>query len=105
TRAQFASILFRQAGSPESGDGSSRFSDVEPSSPHFGAISWLVAEGITFGTSEATFNPAGDISRAQVAAMLYRWAGYPQSTGITPSATSRSLPTSTTRSPGWQKKA
>lgn len=84
TRAQFASILFRQAGSPEFGESSTGFSDVGASSPHAQAISWLVAEGITFGTSGTTFDPGGNISRAQVAAMLFRQAGSPQSSGTTP---------------------
>lgn len=41
-------------------------------------VAWLVANGVTTGTSPNTFNPNGYVSRAQAATFIWRMAGSPQ---------------------------
>ena len=38
-------------------------------------MKWAVAGGILVGTDEATLEPASGASRAEIAAMLYRFLG------------------------------
>ena len=45
------------------------------------AVSWMAAAGITTGTSPTTFSPDETLTRAQLAAFLYRLAGQPP-TGV-----------------------
>ena len=53
------------------------FEDVPEDSFYFLPVLWAVDEGITNGTSATTFNPGGDLLRAQVVTMLWRHAGSP----------------------------
>ena len=53
------------------------FEDVPEDSFCFLPVLWAVDEGITNGTSATTFNPGGDLLRAQVVTMLWRHAGSP----------------------------
>ena len=53
------------------------FTDVPEDSFYFLPVLWAVDEGITNGTSAITFNPGGDLLRAQVVTMLWRHAGSP----------------------------
>ena len=53
------------------------FGDVPEDSFYFLPVLWAVDEGITNGTSATTFNPGGDLLRAQVVTMLWRHAGSP----------------------------
>ena len=53
------------------------FEDVPEDSFYFRPVLWAVDEGITNGTSATTFNPGGDLLRAQVVTMLWRHAGSP----------------------------
>ena len=39
------------------------------------AVDWAAANGIVNGTSETTFDPNGTLTREQMAAILYRYAG------------------------------
>ena len=53
------------------------FEDVPEDSFYFLPVLWAVDEGITNGASANTFNPGGDLLRAQVVTMLWRHAGSP----------------------------
>lgn len=53
------------------------FDDVPENSFYFLPVLWAVDEGITNGASATTFNPGGDLLRAQVVTMLWRHAGSP----------------------------
>lgn len=71
TRAQVATFLYRNAGSPAASDGDS-FSDV-PADAYFAKpVAWVAAKGITSGTKEHTFNPDGVCTRGQIVTFLYR---------------------------------
>ena len=41
------------------------------------AVVWAVAKSITSGATATTFDPDGKITREQIAAILYRYAGSP----------------------------
>ena len=55
----------------------SSFEDVKAGDFFFDPVEWAVENGITNGSTEPTFNPDGDLLRAQVVTMLWRHAGSP----------------------------
>ena len=75
TRAQFVTILARMSGESLSGDTSSAFSDVSRGDWCFAAVQWASKNGIAAG-SGGKFAPNADITREEMAAMLYRYAKY-----------------------------
>ena len=77
TRAQFATMFYRFAGSPETSE-SSKFTDLTQDW-YKKAVSWAAANGVITGTSASTFSPDEPVTREQVAAIFYRYA---QSKGL-----------------------
>jgi len=71
TRAQFALVLYRYAGRPAVGAGSS-FSDIPASGGLYDAIAWAHSNGLVTG-SNGRFMPENTITRAQMVLMLYRY--------------------------------
>ena len=57
--------------------GKNPFTDVPKDSYYYKPVLWAVENGITSGTTATTFNPGGDLLRAQVVTMLWRHAGSP----------------------------
>ena len=49
-----------------------RFSDVVSGSYYESAVNWAVADGVTNGTTDTTFSPDSDCTRAQLVTFLYR---------------------------------
>jgi len=76
TRAEFATVVWRTAGSP-SASGGSQFFDVPTGSFYDQAVRWMAAQGITTGTSPDRFSPHDPVSRAQAITFLWRDAGSP----------------------------
>lgn len=72
TRAQFITMLYRLAGSPNVSVNNS-FSDVPSNSWYSKAVSWAVSTGITNGTSSATFSPNNSVTREQAIIFMYRF--------------------------------
>jgi Leucine-rich repeat (LRR) protein len=74
TRGEFAAFLYRME-KPEyfQAPGRSPFTDLNVGGTHWKAISWLSSTGITAGYTDGTFKPGKTISRAEVAAFLYRY--------------------------------
>ena len=72
TRAQAVTFLWRTAGSPEPETRTMPFTDVPAGSYYYDAVLWAVENGITKGTSDATFSPNATCSRAQIVAFLWR---------------------------------
>ena len=73
-RAMFVTVLHRLEGQPESGT-ESIFSDVSDlSSYYYGAVVWAVENNITSGFGDGTFRPYTDITREQMAMLIYRYA-------------------------------
>lgn len=74
TRGMLATVLYRMAGSPDVTDMTAPFTDVEADSYYQDAVIWAYNAKIVNGMSETTFVPEEDVSREQIAAMLYRYA-------------------------------
>lgn len=75
SRAQFALVLYRLEGEPETND-TEAFPDVESGSWYGDAVSWAAQAGIVTGYSNGNFGPADQITREQMGLMLYRYAQY-----------------------------
>ncbi len=54
-----------------------QFSDVKPGAYYYDAVQWAVQKGVASGTSETTFGPDQDCTRAQTIPFLWRAAGSP----------------------------
>ena len=73
TRAQIVTFLWRAAGSPVV-NYAMNMSDVPEGSYYTEAVRWALSEGITTGTTENTFSPDSECTRAQAVAFLFRYA-------------------------------
>lgn len=79
-RAQLAQILYNIEDKPAV-TGEMIFEDVPASEWFYSPILWANQNEIINGTSPTTFEPLEDISRQDLALMLYRYAGKPAVTG------------------------
>ena len=70
TRAQAVTFLARAQNAKATGK--TAFSDVPADSYFADAVAWAQANGVTTGTSETTFSPDNDCTRAQIVTFLYR---------------------------------
>lgn len=75
TRAMLVTILYRAISEPKV-DNSSSFSDVDAGAYYANAVSWAKEKGIVSGVTETEFAPDADITREQIAAILYRYVQY-----------------------------
>ena len=75
SRAMLATVLYRMSG--ETAEARSSFGDVSSSAYYAAAVSWASSKGIVNGTGADAFSPNASITREQLAAMLYRYAGEP----------------------------
>ena len=73
-RAQFTSFLWRFEGMPEAGK-TNPFTDVPKDAYYADAVLWAAEKGITYGTSDTTFDPDLDCTRAQTVTFMYRCMG------------------------------
>ena len=71
TRAQTVTFLFRNAGSPDVGDGT-YFEDVSTDAYYCDAVLWAAVEGITSGMTASQFAPDNICTRAQIVTFIYR---------------------------------
>ena len=70
TRAQAVTFLARAQNATATGK--TAFSDVPADSYFADAVAWAQANGVTTGTSDTTFSPDSDCTRAQIVTFLYR---------------------------------
>ena len=75
TRAQLAAILWRLEGSPAPVS-TADFSDVADGAWYAEAVRWAVGSGMVKGYADGRFRPNDAVTREQMAALLYRFAGY-----------------------------
>ncbi len=75
TRAMLVTILYRAEGEPEVNN-SIPFEDVTADSYYAKAVIWAQQNGIISGVSENEFAPDENITREQIAAIMYRYAQY-----------------------------
>ena len=71
SRAQIATLLWRSEKSPAAGT-VNPFTDVKTNAYYTDAVLWAVKEGITKGTSNTTFSPDADCTRAEIVTFLWR---------------------------------
>ena len=70
TRGQSVTFLYRALKGTASG--SANFTDVKSDAFYADAINWAVANNVTNGTSNTTFSPDADCTRAEIVTFLYR---------------------------------
>ena len=70
TRAMLVTVLYRLEGQPAV-NGRSGFSDVQYNGYYEDAVTWAADNGIVNGTSTTTFSPNANVTREQMAAILY----------------------------------
>lgn len=75
SRAMIVTILWRLEGKPETEE-AIPFTDVPENDWYTEAVRWAASEGIVYGTSSTTYAPMDDLTREQMAAILYRYAEY-----------------------------
>ncbi len=75
TRAQLAAILWRLEGSPAPVY-TADFSDVADGAWYAVAVRWAADSGVVKGYADGRFRPNDAVTREQMAALLYRFAGY-----------------------------
>ena len=73
TRAQLVTILYRIAGEPES-TATNPFADVADGQWYTNAVIWAAENGIIKGVNTTTFAPNDQITREQIATILFRYA-------------------------------
>ena len=71
TRAQIVAFLWRSEKSPAAGT-ANPFADVKSAAYYADAVLWAVKENITRGTTNTTFSPNADCTRAQIVTFLWR---------------------------------
>ena len=79
SRAQLAQILYNREGRPVV-SGSSVFTDVADGAWYTEAIRWAASNGIVSGYGNGEFGPNDNITREQLAVMLWRYVGSPAAT-------------------------
>ena len=75
TRAQVITVLWRLEGEPQATNAIS-FTDVSDGQWYTDVIRWAVREGIMGGYDDGSFGPNNPIKWQELAAILYRYAGY-----------------------------
>ena len=81
TRAMLVTVLYRAAGEPTVAGITNKFTDNKQGKYYYNAVLWASNLGIVNGATATTFDPDGNITREQIAAILYRYAGSPTVTG------------------------
>ena len=71
TRAQIVAFLWRSEKSPAAGS-RNPFADVKSTAYYADAVLWAVENDITKGTTNTTFSPDADCTRAQIVTFLWR---------------------------------
>ena len=72
SRAQIVTFLWRSEKSPAAGT-ANPFADVKSTAYYADAVLWAVKENIIKGTTNTTFSPDADCTRAQIVTFLYRF--------------------------------
>ena len=70
TRGQSVTFLYRALGKKV--ESSANFTDVKSDAFYADAVNWAVASDVTNGTSNTTFSPNADCTRAEIVTFLYR---------------------------------
>lgn len=76
TRGMFVTVLGTLAGVDETAAEASTFEDVNPNAYYAPYVAWAQKNGIVVGTSATTFEPNAEITREQMAIIMYNYAKY-----------------------------
>ena len=82
SRGMIAQVLHNLEQNPAAGSGS--FTDVTPGAWYADAVNWAASQGIVDGYGNGQFGPEDNVTREQLASILYRYAqhkGYDVSVG------------------------
>lgn len=71
SRAQIVTFLWRVMDALQAGS-HNPFTDVKDDAYYYDAVLWAVKDGVTKGTTDTTFSPKADCTRAQVVVFLWR---------------------------------
>ena len=74
SRAMMVQILYNLEGKPEAP--ACTFTDVAEGAWYADAVAWAAEEGLVTGISDTEFAPTQDMTREQIATILYRYAQY-----------------------------
>lgn len=80
SRAQMVTFLWRAHGAPQA-TGTNPFTDVSTSDYYYDAVLWAVENGVTNGTTAATFSPNASVTRSQAVTFQWRAADAPVVSG------------------------
>lgn len=72
SRAMMVTVLWRLEDRPEA-DSVSSFTDMERNSWYDAAVDWAAENGVTLGYSDEEFGPRDNVTREQMATLLYRY--------------------------------
>ncbi len=75
TRAMLVTVLWRLDGRPAAKAAAS-FTDVAGGTWYTEAVAWAAGSGIVNGVGAGRFDPDGNVTREQIAAIIYRYAGF-----------------------------
>lgn len=76
SRGMLATVLYRYAGEPDAGQMS--FDDLEDGLYYSDAVRWAAEQKVVTGVGGGRFDPERSITREELAVMLYRFAGSPE---------------------------
>ena len=79
SRAMLVTVLHRMEGEPKPASEASVFEDVPEGTWYTEGVTWAAEMGIVEGYGDGNFGPTDDVTREQMAAILYRysvWKGY-----------------------------
>lgn len=71
SRAQIVTFLWRVMDALQAGS-HNPFMDVKDDAYYYDAVLWAVKDGVTKGTTDTTFSPKADCTRAQIVVFLWR---------------------------------
>ena len=75
TRGMVVTILYRIEGSPDV-EYNGTFTDVPDGEWFTDGVEWAASKGIVNGYGNGKFGPTDEVTREQLAAILYRYAGF-----------------------------
>ena len=81
TRCDLVLIMYRMAGQPSVTGVENPFSDVTSADYFYKAVLWAYKNGVVNGTGANTFSPKKNITREQIASILFRYSGATTATG------------------------
>ncbi len=76
SRGMIVKVLYNLEGGKDTAGSESVFSDVSSDAWYAAAVNWAAANGIVEGYENGEFRPEQDLTRAEMAVILYRYAEY-----------------------------